>query len=378
MPNNTKTAEPLDYLFDGFLLHQRSRGSTKATVFYYTRYITNFLDYLETNHRPSTYDDLTPNDIRSYFLHLADTPGTRGPRRPASIHAAARAVRAFLIWAAGETDLPNPMSKVEMPRLPDAWKVTTLNSGEIQRLFAACDLSSPGLVLRNRALLSLLLDTGLRASELLSLRVGSVAEVGEVRSRPVIRVLDRFEVLGKGRKRRTVYMGTTAQQELRKYLREHPAGTTPAAPLWLTRDRQELVYSGLKEFFRRLKKISGVEKVHAHVCRHTFATQAHRNGMGGAALQDILGHSDFTVTKKYYLDISSDDLAREHHSFGPLDRLELAPRRHINESKQVAGTLPGPEVLQAEVSTLGFRGTGRKYGVSDTTIRDRLKKAGLM
>jgi site-specific recombinase XerD len=257
-----------------------------------------------------------------------------------------------------------------MPRLPDAWKVQTFTDEEIAALFAACDRmgDNPAIRQRNRCILALLFDSGMRASELLGLTMNDVNTTDGV-----------FTVRGKGGKVRPVVIGGFARRELWAYLtkyRRHKGVEEPA--LLLSQLGTPLTYAGLRQLFRRLQKLTGITRVQvkAHTCRHTFATKAHRNGMRGATLQEMLGHTKFDTTRRYYLDVSTEDLAAEHALYGPLDNMagDLRGRSTHLRAREVASQLPDAKTLEREVQASSYRAVARKYGTTDTTIRNHIRK----
>jgi hypothetical protein len=182
-----------------------------------------------------------------------------------------------------------------------------------------------------------------------------------------------FLVTGKGARQRRVLLGVSARRELLRYLGYHPG----EGKLFIGQGGEELTYYGLKEMFNRLRRETGIEHLHAHVCRHTFATLAHRNGMRGAALQELLGHTRFEVTRKYYLDVSDEDLAAEHARSAPLDHLPVGDRLSGSGGRNAASKLPEARLLHKEVGRTSIAEAARKYRVSETTIRRRLVLAGL-
>jgi hypothetical protein len=103
--------------------------------------------------------------------------------------------------------------------------------------------------------------------------------------------------------------------------------------------------------------------------------------MRGSILQVMLGHKQFDTTRRYYLDTTDEDLATEHEHFSPLDRMTRvlpATARAQPRSSQQPKPLPPAEELLREVQATSYRATARRHGVSDTLIRKRLKKAGLL
>jgi len=78
--------------------------------------------------------------------------------------------------------------------------------------------------------------------------------------------------------------------------------------------------NSIKLIFKKLAHESGVERLHAHLCRHTFATRFLLNGGDVFTLQQILGHSTLEMVKNY-VTLASNHVAMQHHKYSPLDRL---------------------------------------------------------
>ena len=132
----------------------------------------------------------------------------------------------------------------------------------------------------------LLLDAGLRASELTELNLKDCdLQVGYVK------------VKGKGRKERVVGISDHAIILIEKYLDFR--GETDCPNLFVTYDGDPLTYYALNNFFQRLRKRLGFEKLHAHLLRHTSATAHLQNGEDLVALQRQLGHTNISVTQLY-------------------------------------------------------------------------------
>jgi integrase/recombinase XerD len=370
----------LAYYLDGFLLDQRAQRHSPATISFYQRYVKHFLWFLDQRGYPTRLADITPSHLRAFLIYLQEETGgrwgkhdtvTSRPLRPAAVHAFARALRAFWNWASPEAGIPNPFARVEMPKLPNAWKVRTYSPAQIEALFRACDAGMGAfMVARDRAILSLLLDSGIRAGELLRLEAGDIDPNQAA-----------FQVQGKGRKLRPVALGTFARRELRAYLAQRAQRPTDLTALWLTRDGAPLAYPGLRDLFDRLKARADIDiEGGVHVCRHTAATMMHRNGMRGHTIQELLGHEHFDTTRRYYLDVTAEDLVHEHEQYGPLDTMSRELRQGrgpaTGQGKDAAARLPPAERLAQEVRQSSYRAVARNYGVSDTTIRKRLEQTG--
>ena len=163
---------------------------------------------------------------------------------------------------------------------------------------------------RDEAIVMLLLDSGVRASELVQLKVKDI----DLKNA-------KFVVLGKGNKLRSCYFGKKTCAVLLRYLRA--AKLDSDSPLFLgtrgTGSRQALTRSGLLQLLQRLGRVVGVE-VNVHQMRRTFATTILENGSNLVAVRDMLGHSTITMTLKY-LSISQSHIESQHRENSPGDHL---------------------------------------------------------
>lgn len=257
------------YFIEGYGLHHKSRRHSPHTISFYTDRLQRLVWFLEHEGYPTALPDITSNHLRHFLIYLSEQSQGRWdssqymanrPLAQASIHSYAKAIRAFFRWAMREVRLPNdPLSNIEMPALPNQWRLQTFTDEEIAALFAATDrMGNPFVIQRNRTILAVLLDSGIRAGELLSLQLGDVDLQEGV-----------FNVIGKGRKAPTVAIGQLCRRELWSYLAHHRLKIqSDETALFLARNGAPLTYDGLKIVFQRLKELTGITRVgvHAHIC----------------------------------------------------------------------------------------------------------------
>jgi len=245
--------------------------------------------------------DFSAEHFRRYLVSLQDRN-----LAAASQHAAARALRAFLNFCEKQDLLTvNPARKVKMPQL-DKQLLLAVALADVRKLLEACEDSYDPL--RDVAIIRLLTDTGLRASELCALTVGDVT--GK-------RVMVRH---GKGGKDRVVFIGDATRRALTAYLSTRPDAGPGAALLASLETGGALTYIGLRQILVRLGQRAGVA-VHAHALRRTFAVESLRAGADLIRLARLLGHTDLTQLQKHYLPLLEDDLAAAHARTSPGERL---------------------------------------------------------
>ena len=122
----------------------------------------------------------------------------------------------------------------------------------------------------------------------------------------------------------STYLGNSSQKVLQRYLfRYRPRQADSLNEyVFLANDGKSLTENSLKLMFSRLAQRSGVKRLHAHLCRHTFATKFLINGGDVFTLQQILGHSTLEMVR-HYVNLASNQVALQHRRFSPLDRLNL-------------------------------------------------------
>jgi integrase/recombinase XerD len=278
-----------------FLDSRRAMGLTFASLRYYTQTVTAFADHCEQSN-VATVDQVTAATVRAYLVGLQ-----RRGLAPHTVHGAARAIRAFLRFCAADgliADAP----QFAMPKLPKK-VLPAFEPADVARLLDAANE-------RDKLIVLMLLDTGLRASELIAL---DGADLDTTSGAVLVRE-------GKGRKPRTVYLGAKTRRELGHYWRK--AGR-PAAkmPVWVSlTSGARLTDSGLRQLLQRLGERAQVDHCHPHTFRRTFALWSLRGGMDIHTLAALMGHADIGVLRQY-LALSGADLQRAHQAAGPVDRM---------------------------------------------------------
>jgi integrase/recombinase XerD len=164
---------------------------------------------------------------------------------------------------------------------------------------------------RDRAILITLLDTGLRASELCKLTVKDYdPKTGRIGVKQ-----------GKGKKDRTVYLGTAARRVVWRYLADRP-NAKPGEPLFATRELTHLDRDNLRHLIERTAERAGVEHANVHRFRHTFAINFLRNGGNLLELQRLLGHERLD-TLHIYVQLAQSDLRAAQTMASPADNWKL-------------------------------------------------------
>jgi integrase/recombinase XerD len=279
-----------------------ARGLSENTIRFYKEKLSGFIKFCEDR---SIFDiqELSSVDIREFFVQLKSNHTQGG------IHAYFRAIRVFLLWYEEEnefTDWKNPIKRIKVkPANEGLLEPADINA--IKAILKTCINDFYGI--RDKAIILILLDTGMRASELLSLDKATVNPITGV-----IQILH-----GKGGKIRNAYISKKTRFALRKYLNLTGMNN---GPLITSKEGYRLKYQGLRCILRRRSKKAKVPYQPLHSFRRLFALTMLRNGTDIFSLQMLMGHADIQVLRRY-LKIVSNDLQSVHFKASPVMNLDL-------------------------------------------------------
>jgi len=202
----------------------------------------------------------------------------------------------------------NPVERLNAPKISKNLPVV-LTIEETNNILNAPDTTKK-LGLRDKALLELLYACGIRASEIINLKISNLFFSEEV-----------IRVFGKGAKERIVPVGRSAVSWVEEYLQKSRPLLEKKLKseniLFLNNRGTKLSRMGLWKIIDKYVKISGVVKeVHPHTFRHSFATHLLEGGADLRAVQEMLGHSDISTTQ-IYTHIDRDYIIQVHKDFHP-------------------------------------------------------------
>lgn len=305
--------------FHDFLYAERN--FSPHTVRAYITDVGEFLKYVDRS--KTEIGDLDVKDLRSYFSERtgggfkADAPDQRAvtgkargrrlaPRSQARKLASIRAFFRFL-ERSGIVSV-NPASAIPSPRffrpLPGV-----LSPDEMNLLLDGPGEAPEHLAARDRAMIEMLYSSGMRISELLSLKVSDVEGIPS-----------QVVVTGKGNRERIVFLGDAARSILGAYLLLRGRFSPVDDALFLNHRGRALDARGVRHRLKRLQLEQGVSRrVHPHKFRHTFATDLLNSGADIRAVQEMLGHSSLSTTQLYTA-VSKDRLREIHRQCHPHGR----------------------------------------------------------
>ncbi|SVA01089.1 uncharacterized protein METZ01_LOCUS53943 [marine metagenome] len=290
---NKYVSEYTDYL----KIEKRQSQNTLAA---YRRDVSRFAKYLPNKR----LDDAKISDVRSFLVFLRNEEGLA----PSSVARCLSSLKSFYEYLSVENLISeNPTETIASPRpwrkLPNVMSVE-----EVDALIAAPDINTLAGI-RDLAMLELIYATGLRVSELVSLKMSAVdLEVGYLRS------------LGKGSKERVVPIGDVAKTAIECYVnnaRPLFQKKRRSGDLFLTRRGNAMTRQG---FWKILKKYSIKAKIEGavspHALRHAFATHLLERGADLRSVQMMLGHSDISTTQ-IYTHVLRQRMREVHERFHP-------------------------------------------------------------
>ncbi len=309
-----------DYLLDNTHLEKRTQAV-------YRQRLTVFADWCKD--AGFMLEQVNNRRVQAFLAHLRAThrPHKKGDRE-LSTHTIAgyvRFIRTFLYWCSRDEEHSqyvklDTIKGIKMPRVSLVVK-KTFSDVEIVLLFDACKHPSKpyDYQLRDRAILSILLDTGIRAAELRTLSIERVTLAREAREDSYL------TVMGKGRREREVPLGNKARRALNRYLREVRRGAAPSDPVFLSRHGGQLSHEALSDILGRLKALSTLPAsvgVNPHKFRHTFASRYLAQGGDIYDLQKVLGHQSIVVTEGYTQSLSAAQVRKRKERMSILDHLK--------------------------------------------------------
>lgn len=305
MAQGTAPKLTIESAVDLFILDARARRFTASTLRFYRGRLGLFQRWL-ADAGVLFLADIESSHIKRYFVSLQEAG-----RSSAYVHSFGRAIRAWLNYCVRDEVIAiSPFNRVKMPVLEKKVK-GALSGEEVRKLLRACNSE------RDRAIVLLLLDAGLRASELLALKVGDIdLDTGAVTIQ-----------MGKGQKGRYSWLGLKTRRQVGRYLlKERHGDASAGAPLFMTKPTagrgrgKRLGYKGLQQMLLKTAERAKVEGATAHALRRTFAINCLRNGMDIHTLAKLMGHAD-TKVLEYYLPFIQSDLEQAHEKHGPVDHM---------------------------------------------------------
>jgi site-specific recombinase XerD len=308
-------------LLRGYQLCAASEGKSHNSIAIVTNSVNYLADFLGSRGISTDATQISRRELRAFILYLQQKRCFSGHRfnhvqdrgiTGHTINCYLRSIRSFFSWLVSENVIAaNPFDLVKIPR-PPRKVITTFSNFQIQQLLSIIDNSTADGY-RDYTIILTLLDTGLRVSELCSLRLSN------------LRLEDgMLKVLGKGNKERLIPVGKNVQRLLWRYIsRYRPEPIVPNSDLlFLTMDGRPLTKDRVDKIMTCYGSKAGLAGVRCspHTLRHTAAVSFLRNGGDVFSLQRMLGHASLEMTRRY-CELADIDVKKAHMTASPVDNL---------------------------------------------------------
>ncbi|HUQ78576.1 MAG TPA: tyrosine-type recombinase/integrase [Patescibacteria group bacterium] len=288
----------------------RAEGKAPATVDRtYVPHILAFDAFLAAKGMPRLVEGIKREHIQTYITHLQELN-----RAPATVNLAYRSIQPFWRWLVDEDEIRrSPMEKMKPPRVP--LKAVPVVGDDLMRSVLAACKGNGFEERRDRAIIGLLADTGMRRGEIAGLTRADL----DLRTNEVVVQAQT----SKSKRTRVLAYGDTTANEMDRYVRareRHPAAREPW--LWLGRKGQ-LTDSGILQVVRRRGREAGIPNLHPHQFRHTWADSMLRGGASEGDLMRLGGWRDRGMVDRYGASAAEERARDAYRSRGlsPMDRL---------------------------------------------------------
>ena len=306
METRTKTrVETADPLFrDHWEIDLGDANRSPKTIRLYTDTLGQFEAFLRNMGMPLVPANITREHVAHYLESLQ-----KAGRAEATVAARFRALRRYFKWLEDKDERKdNPMAKMQEPRISETM-APCLSEDELRSLLRAC-AGSLWVDKRDRALIRMAVDSGLRRSELADLQVDDIDLVAGV-----VRVRH-----GKGGRERLSAFGKKTASDLAAYVRARRSLRDADLPwFWLGGRGGRLTSSGVGQVVMHRAKRAGV-KAHVHTLRHTFAHMAKAAGASDEDVMSLGGWRDHDMMRRYGASQAAARAKEAHRTFSPGDR----------------------------------------------------------
>lgn len=316
----------LPQFIDLFCATKQTEGKSPRTIQWYRDFLTRFSRFTGN----SRLREVNVDTARAFIAHLQGQEvryrhhpihgKSEGPLSPVTVDGYVRALKAFAGWLYedGFTS-QNIFRRLKRLKVPET-VIEILTEKEIRKIV---DYINPNCFLGSRmyVIVLLLLDTGVRASELCGLTLDNIhLHEGDIK------------VMGKGSKERLIPICPETGKAIMRYTNTFRPEPAPGVEnLILSPSGTPLDKDSLQKAIKNLGRRVGTPRLHPHLFRHTFAVSFLVNGGNLAVLKLLLGHTTLAVTEKY-IHLAQSHVQALHHQHSPVERLGITSRKRTRKA----------------------------------------------
>lgn len=305
----------LNEMLQEYLITMKAEKKAEATIKTRKKHLQPFFDYLYASSGNSELIELTDvsrRHIRAYINHRLDSGCSAVYMN--SILKSIRSVFRFMVDEGYMDETHNPATKIKFLK-EQRTLIKTFTDEEVQALLDVFKRSNAYLPTRNKLIIMLFADTGIRISELIRLKDGDFQG-------------SSINILGKGNKQRIVFLSPSVAKQLGKFQRikrQYYARTGAVADAYLFTNfyGKQLTAEGINRMLKRTAERTGrtfTIRVSCHTLRHYFAQKYIENG-DVYTLSRLLGHSSLETTRTYLRSMSDNTLIEQGLRSSPMANL---------------------------------------------------------
>ncbi|NLV51791.1 MAG: tyrosine-type recombinase/integrase [Bacteroidales bacterium] len=290
---------------DSFLEYLRSeRNYSSKTIESYARDLRMFQEFLEEQNTHATWTAIEAEDVREWVINLLDEQSLSA----SSVNRMLSALRSYFKYLRrmGWVSV-NPMEKVVAPKKKRPLPYFVRES-EMDRLFELTSENKSFQGIRDRLVLMMFYETGIRRAELLNMKDTDVDLAGR-----------QVKVMGKRNKQRVIPFGEELENEIKAYLavREETLGKERFPTLFVTNKGLPMTADLVSRIVKdNLSMVTTIKKRSPHVLRHSFATAMLNHQADLTSIQKLLGHESVATTE-IYTHVSFEELKNEYKNAHP-------------------------------------------------------------
>ena len=310
---------------EGYIIDCRTRNLSKKTISWYEQKLKFLARWLDEEEDVQQLDRITITQLRTFVLDLQMAQIGRTTINkdedveqvsPMTVRGYVQVIKGFFNWCFREELLEkNPSVRLQMPTVPD-YLIPTFTAEHIKLMLDDCD-TSKALGYRDYVIILVLLETGVRISELCNLRVQDVHT-------------DYIRVMGKGRKEREIGISAAVSKYLWKYINIYrKPHDEKELRVFMNRYHVPITPTGVDQILDDIRDRTGITgvRVSAHTFRHTFACTYLEQGGEIYKLSRLLGHSGVEVTEEYLKSFTQRAARKDQEKFSAVAAMDVLSKR---------------------------------------------------